>query len=590
MDERTGKGVGGAGARTLAEVGLEVTDRTNRWVFSRRRQFEEIELARWPDTEYLSSDADANVMPGRGAMFDDAGGGVPKSFWWTLQPLYDHLFARHRVAWCSTVLMFRARGLLHPDFLPSREVLAHEGWTVNQLIPELYEEDRFHKRPFETIIAADLCVNKLDDNLPLVITRGDVGEAAGAGAAGRVVSVGGFDRVVGDSLAELQEQFIEAERVRRERALADDFSRRELAPFFREADGILCDLLKGHDPGDLFKIPWGDSAGGGGILREELQRGYVPWLALSKYIVMMTVVWPGWERIIMLPHRGPVVSNAQPGGLVICEGGRGQAGDDARPGLSGEELIAVANIVSTAMWPWQAIESSEARGRREAAITNAAHLAEVLYHEYHNTYRLAGIGLRALKRKKKITESEFDGIYPYLAYTSYALRGLRGIAESPDDPTKIPVKQILDALTAELNKIKKDTVELRNESGDGPRVPRICYLIFSELIRNAHSRVTERREDAGKVSVDVSREAGRLVVLISNAATREEYRKVNRKMASPAARGASFLSQHDAKSGLVICKQLLDRFGGALRAEFDEPRALLTIRVEIPVGGEPQDA
>jgi len=79
------------------------------------------------------------------------------------------------------------------------------------------------------------------------------------------------------------------------------------------------------------------------------------YLPVAKYIAIMSVIWPKWQRISMLPHLGPKSGHAEPGGMVICE----DSPVDRQLGQG--ELESVTNISSVAMWPWLAVEEAEDR-------------------------------------------------------------------------------------------------------------------------------------------------------------------------------------------------------------------------------------
>src|SRR4051812_25598303 len=77
----------------------------------------------------------------------------------------------------------------------------------------------------------------------------------------------------------------------------------KLAPFFVKIDEEAKSILN-RAGGDIFRIlQGGPDVHAASKLESRLRRPDQTNLALAKYLVLMTAVWPDWTRITMIPHR-----------------------------------------------------------------------------------------------------------------------------------------------------------------------------------------------------------------------------------------------------------------------------------------------
>lgn len=333
-------------------------------------------------------------------------GGLIQDFWATLDPLFSELLSSNlRGAWCAAGLKvgldvtstavpatspgpdgFRFHYFGRPDvrwnFNQSTITEERPAWRVASLIGEI--STRCHTPPFETLLTTDLCVNVLRDSLPLVITRTPPTDTRHTQGKARIVDVSClYDRI--------KERLDRFESILRDLAFGSDSSARPgyFGQMDRELDTVL-NLTRLADIGITSTLE-NDSIFS--TLQEALMRGKRPGLALAKYITFMTVIWPEWTRICMLPYIGPASAQSQPGGLVICED------NPYEQCLSADELEATADIASVAMWPWLALRAQEqaraAERRENVHLQTPLDRLNVISNDYtrHETFLQRGVAL-----------------------------------------------------------------------------------------------------------------------------------------------------------------------------------------------------
>ncbi len=328
--------------RIRAETAFEVISRTGKWVRDHRRRLEE--SVGITDTEHLLD--------------------VTEPFWKTMDPLYDSLVHEEaKCAWCAAGIKissdgparimaprprsaFRFYPVARKDVEWETPTVRRPGWKLASLISRLSED--CHTPPYEILLTSDVCINALQDNTPFVISRMEPGA-----------------RVLGDlqhwelNVSILAEEIWQQRERIEELLFALDAVEPALKSTLAELDSLLCRVLvrgglsslEFHGPADAEDDQYFEVRG---IVQEAGSR---PGLPLAKYLAFMTVIWPNWQRICMLPHIGPYSDYAQPGGIVICE--------DRTDGssLDREELEAVSNVSSIAMWPWLVVREREGARR-----------------------------------------------------------------------------------------------------------------------------------------------------------------------------------------------------------------------------------
>jgi hypothetical protein len=544
----------------FAEIALEVADRTNSWVFDHRKDFERFDVAGWLNSGYLRGDSKAE------------NGSADDAYWSTLEPLTSRLLAQPKMAWISLVFRFVSERAFRAHMVAQPDVKAADDgtrWALNLSIPRLYEAGAYRQDPFEMLISADLCFRVTDDNIPILVSRIEEPAPKLSETSVRIISCRRFaDAACGayDTLTDLWLKV--AEPLRNEPDVFADPKVREVMNAINE---ILESALQGCKGPPFEEIHTGTGSRSEELDRE-MQRGRTKWLAMAKYITMMHAVCPDWSRIIMLPHRGPVATRAQPGGLVLCERG-------AAALLGHDELKNIATIVSTAMWPWQTIGSREL-GRKEGAVGDVAYLARVIEHEYNNLYALSMTELNELRRSG-ISAETLDRLSGILGFTSYSYSGLRGVKQYTDQQTELAyIDKILENLISEMNKWRAVDVSWLRKEKQRVKAPIVFYLILAELLRNAGKHCKGPKDQPARITVVtwIDGDQG-LRIRIQNRALPGEATRLQRKIDAASANPEVVFSA--GKTGLDLCVELIAQFQGTITASAMKEQGEDAIAVEI---------
>lgn len=464
------------------------------------------------------------------------------SFWSAVEPLYDFLHERYQLAWTYSVLMFQSNenfkgtvsNLGVGDHFSARSevVFTHgegsevrAGWHANQLPPFLVQQDLTFASPFELISTYAINVRFLTDALPFTLTR--AAEDDGTDDKNhRIISVAPLYELLDNDLSAL---------IRLVESAGIHYTPEEgwghggvesLKPIFAELGrrlntkltSVRADELRETNQGFLFRfLREGPDPKVIAKVQSRLSRPKGSHLALAKYLVLMSAVWPDWRRIMMIPHPVSILSNPQPGGIVICEDSRSKR-------LTATDTRHIAELLSIAIWPWVSIQS-KARIAEES-MHNAALLGEVVRHDLFNSLSPIRILLLRRESRLKATDAVCSDYLSGLEVLNYSIDGLCGLEDPPLTPQRVEFGEMFTNLSDAFagDPRAKFCLEARGKFWTG--VPRLYYAVFVELIRNAAKRrPADWPEGRLPIVIKARQRKDDLVVTVENPATDNDIKQ-----------------------------------------------------------------
>jgi hypothetical protein len=459
------------------------------------------------------------------------------SFWCAVEPLYDLLHSRYRLAWTYSVLMLQAnenfRGTFSnlgvgDHFSARSEVIFTDGerseiragWHVNQLPPFLVEQGLTFDPPFELISSYALNVRFLTDALPFTFTRIKEEDASGPKDR-RVISVAPFYELFKNDVSDLA-RLVESAGIHYNPEKGWGHGGvKNLEPIFAELGHRLKAKLpsansqKILDNNYLFKILCeGSDPEVMDDLRKRLSRPDGTHLALAQYLVLMSAVWPDWQRITMIPHPVPILSHPQPGGIVICEDTRSKR-------LTTDDIRQIADLVSIAVWPWVSLQGGARLA--EEAMRNAALLGEVVRHDLSNS--LSPVRVLLLRKDSRLdaTDSKCAEYLSRLNILNCTLEGLCGLEDSPYLPKREEFEKMFSKLIKAFSGNPKAAIKIESQGELQTKVPRLYYAVYAELILNAvKRRPASWPEDLPSIVITAQQDGRELIITVANTASDEK--------------------------------------------------------------------
>jgi hypothetical protein len=527
-----------------------------------------------------------------------------ETFWRASEPLFDFLHEQYRVAWTYTVLMLQPskqfRGtptnLGVGDHFTAREDVVFQkkgrsrtariGWHANQFPPFLVQQQLHEEPPFELISTYALNILHLRDALPLIITRS--ADDAKNHEQRRAISVSRFDELFANALPKITKLVDKMGPCYRPGLGWGHGGKNKLAPHFNLIDERAIAVLRQTDD-DMFRVlEAGPDPDGASTMVARLRRGKAQKnLALAKYLILMTAVWPDWTRITMIPHRVPIFADPQPGGIVICE-------DTRSKNIPADELGRIGDLLSTSIWPWVSLlneKRGEKRGEFEAAVTNAALLGKAVRHDLNNSLSPIRSILSDPYNRSHTSEDDYNSMLSALDVVRCSVDGLSGLEDSPEEPKTVAFWDLCQRLQDAFRYYKPvgaigpvGEIDIKTPSNFNAQLPRLYYAVFAELLRNAG----KYRDDNRRCIEMRACQAERLIkIQVTNVGTRTKVTEAAQNIRAEVEklRDTSIAATESAGEGIGLVVTLTKRAGGEIgaRAESDtNDRGLLIVEVTIP--------
>jgi hypothetical protein len=529
-----------------------------------------------------------------------------ESFWRAAEPLFDFLHQHYKVAWTYTVLMlqpskqFRGtpRNLGVGDHFTGREQVifdkqtgaqeARTGWHANQFPPFIVQQKLHEEPPFEIISTYALNILHLKDALPLTITR--LPDCEEDHVESRVISVSRFDEFFRQSLPDFL-------------ALIDAMwphydhgdggwahgGKDKLKPHFAQLDKEAMKILA-NAHGDVFRIlKFGPDADAKSKIESRLRRPGRTNLALVKYLILMTAVWPQWTRIIMIPHRVPVFSDPQPGGIVICE-------DTQSATIPVRHLQHVGDLLSASIWPWVSLQSGK-RSEIDSALRIVERMSAAILHEHNWAFMPVNTLLQDEQSWKSMSRAKADLIKAGIKITADSLTALCGLADKPGEWKTVYLENTVRDLGKQFarlgSRFKGRTLDVTISDNCNAAVPRLYVAILIEVIRNAFKHSEEHSPgEPVRLTVESTPDGQTLSIIIRNPANEEKvnaaverYREIRTLFDTT---DHILASTDSLRKGIPLVMVLVEFARGTVeyRLDRDGDQPYLVVQIMIHADGE----
>lgn len=226
------------------------------------------------------------------------------------------------------------------------------------------------------------------------------------------------------------------------------------------------------------------------------------------------------------------------------------------------------------------IDVAQVSSRKEAEEIGTAitrQMALLLQHEYNNTSAQVQSTLRRIEKglpktsRRKAAAAQFQDVYMILNLMSISIEGLNSLFD-------LGSTQPLADIVNDIRKVTLNSTEFPLKvtwAGDGGdlktfEVPRAYRVVLAELLRNALKEVQDLTAGASRETLlEVTVKDGTASVTVENTVDKSED-EIRKKMAhldayTPDRNGLLFGSQKLKHLGLILCKDIVKRSGGALK-------------------------